>query len=396
MSVLITASTPWLLFVACALRRVYSQSDVHLLLVTKGDAPSLQFAFDALSGGADFTSREVFSSERLSVRLHQYLTTWRARVTPGEARRQLRAEGRQLRAHLERTDAELILVGNKFHAPERMLAQFGKQCGATVGFYEEGLSIYQRRMYWEGSAARRLAMQAFYRFHMVHEYYGEPQFAFDEAWVSLPRAYSSGDVARLRAYGDHANLFAVAGRAVLAQHRPWAVRESLPDDAALVLSQRLSEDGLVTVDEELGMLADAATELLAQHGIVYFKPHPRDRIAKFARLAATVNNARLRCLDDLHIPVEVLFSEWRPRTIVGFMSGTLVYAPLLYGIPSYTIAKSTLRRPTPGYRRFLDVIRTCGIPDLNDWRARAVVGADAPFAVRPSPQVGGGAFPGVI
>jgi Alpha-2,8-polysialyltransferase (POLYST) len=394
-SVLITASTPWLLFVACVLRRVYSQRDVHLLLVTKGDAPSLRSAFDALSGGADFTSREIFGSERLSVRLHEYLTTWRARVTPGEARRRLRAEAQQLQDHLERTDAKLVVVGNKFHAPERMLAQSARRRGATVGFYEEGLSIYQRRMYWERSAAARLAMQAFYRYHNVHEYYGEPRFSFDEAWVSLPNAYHAGDAARLLAYGDHSKLFGAVGQSVLARHGPWSARDSLHDDAALVLSQRLSEDGLVTADEELGMLADAVTELLAHHAVVYFKPHPRDRMAKFPRLAATVNSARLRCLDDLHFPIEVFFSEWRPRTIVGFMSGTLVYAPMLYGIPSYTIARSSLRRPTPGYRHFLEVIRTCGIPDMSDWRARAVMGGAAPSAAARSPRVDGAPFPGV-
>jgi hypothetical protein len=360
-SLLLTVNTPWLMLAASAIRRTLPGRDAHLLLIAKADNPGLGPVFDTLTAAGGFTSRATFASTVLGERLGTHLVGL-DRLVPGRAAHIVHDAGDQLVAHLERTGATSLLLGNTHHAPERLLAAAARGRGVPVGFVEEGLSIYQASPYWEATGPRRWLMEGYLRYQGVREYYGPPRRTFDEAWLSRPEAYPHNDARQRIPLSAAGAALRDACAAVVAHPAVAPVLAALAPESALLLSQRLSEDGLMGARAEIDLLADAARALLDSNRFVYFKPHPRDTADKFAALRRLVASERLLRLECPQVPVEVFLASWRPSAVVGFLTATLVYAPLFFDIPAYTLIDGAVADPSTRLSRFAAVARRCAIP----------------------------------
>ncbi len=344
---------------------------VRALLLPKGDNPDLAETYRRIMPPGLFAGLGSVPLAHLDKTITQYLSG-RDWLLPAVARRRSAGDRAALVQALTDRPVEQLLVGNRHHAPERVLLAAAGARGLPTGLIEEGLSLYQTREYWEPGAAAGALRRLAYAYQGVPAYYGRPRTRFDVAWLSCPDAYPHADVAERRPLASLAEALreAAAEMARFAGLRRLA--RDLPEGAALLLSQRLSEDGLVTRETEIAVLAEAA-ELLSEGGRpVLFKAHPRDSFDKAGAIESRLGSRPAACLRPLPLsglPVELLFADWRPSIVVGLLSATLVYAPALFGIPAYTLA-GRLTAAGPGLERFRTVIERCGIAPFEAEGAR--------------------------
>jgi hypothetical protein len=361
MSIIITVNTPWLMMVACALRRQLTPAPVHVLLVTKGDAPVLRRSFAELTRGEPFASISVFAPGLLSGTFSSYVGG-RDLVRPDRAKHLIVREVEWLRRYVDRIAPRLVLVGNKHHAPERALLGIAETLGARTGFIEEGLSIYQARNYWDPNRLTRRVRQLVYHYHGVGELYGTLRHRFDQAFVSLPERYPHRDANIVAPLFARKAEFMDVATELLQRANVLELVAGLRSDLPVVLSQRLAEDGLVSEREEQRVLAATTEHLLATAPAIYFKPHPRDRTDKVIELQARFGRDKVVLIDSSQVPLEAFLSRWKPSIVVGYMTASLVYAPLLFDIPSATIAPYL--RGGDALASFTDVVQRCRIPTL--------------------------------
>ncbi|MFI5570860.1 polysialyltransferase family glycosyltransferase [Streptomyces sp. NPDC051740] len=124
----------------------------------------------------------------------------------------------------------------------------------------------------------------------------------------------------------------------------------LPDDAALLVGQRLSGLGVLSVGEEDDLHARMLRGTVERgHRAVVFKPHPLAPVRHGRALAAEAERlgVDLTVVDAL-VPAEVLFERSRPALVVGCFSTALFTASALYGLPvARTGTERALERLTP-------------------------------------------------
>jgi hypothetical protein len=380
MSVVITVNTPWLAMAACALCRRLAPEPVHALLVTKGDAPELRATFDMLTAKEQFASREVFAPKRLSGTFSSYMRPWDWGI-PGRARKLIDDELGWLEGYLQRTSPSLLLVGNKHHAPERGLLAAARAHGARTGFVEEGLSIYQLHNYWVPGRTEQALRRVAYLYQRVDELYGTTRHRFSTAFISLPRRYPHQDCGEVQPLFERTEIFRAVAHDLLARSGADAMARDLVDGLPVLLSQRLSEDGLITADEELRVLRSTVETLLDSYPAVYFKAHPRDRSEKIVQLREPFGSDKLRSIASSQVPLEAFLAAWRPSMLVGYVTASLVYGRLLYGIPGYTIAPYL--RGDARLADFTSVIDRCEIPRFE----LPLVSANQPHGDMTSPSI---------
>lgn len=359
MAVLFTASTPWVLYCAHALRlSTYAHQRCHLLIILKGDAPVFQRAVGQLVCGELWDSVHLFNGRNLSRRFSEIVLSARDRSIPLRARRLIAGEIDELEGILREVNPRVVVLGNKWHAPEGCLYLGARRRGYEVGFMEEGLSVYLRKAYWEAGFLRRFRRRLAYHYHGVSDLYWADSRHFDFAYLSMPERYGLFDTERRLSLFSAPDGFLEASRWILREDRARREVEGLTDGAPLILSQRLSEDGLVSRAEEEEVWTEIIKDLLERYPRVYFKRHPRDLAGKFEALRSRFGAERLSCLGLEEYPVEAALFFWKPAEILGFLSGTLVYARKMFGLKTRS-AVNLLRADTPGLRTFRQVLDLC-------------------------------------
>lgn len=348
-------STAWLVFLSSALIRSGAFGEARIFIFAKGDNPGLRAA--ASIGEVAGVRCEPIGFALLDKRLNQLVEPMDV-VIPGRLRRRIDIDIAPFFRTLHTFDPDLVIVGNRFHAPERAVLATAKRCGRSVGLLEEGLSIYQQDPYW--SRPRDIFLRLLHHWAGVADLYGTDVHAasdFDLAFLCDPSASVPFTARRRLELGLFAHdLKALSGAAVSASPMS-ALGSELRDGDGLVLSQRLSEDGLCKLDEELAALAEAIRRLPAVRR-VWFKAHPRDRYDKLPRLANRLPTVEIVPLVLGPLPIEVVLSNWRPRWILGFLSGTLVYARIIYGLPTFSAVNLIRARPSlDKFRATLEVIQ---------------------------------------
>ena len=305
----------------------------------------------------------MFRPHHIDKTISQYIGRTANWLDPGHARRLIETDVRGLETILDALEFDCVIVGNKYHAPERILIDKARQRGMRVGLIEEGLSLYQTLEYWEPAILARAVRRLGYLYHNVGRYYGRPRQVFDFAYLSVPAAYPHNDVVERRPLRNEVAALRWAAESMLARSGARALVSELVPGAPLILSQRLTEDGLVAREDEIDALANAVQVLAKKDRPIYFKAHPRDSFDKGRVLAERFGENKVRLLPDAQVPVEILFASWRPSVVVGFISATLIYAPLIYDILAYSIADRL--QPLDGrLDRFRGVLDACGVARL--------------------------------
>lgn len=347
-------STAWLVFLSSALIRSGAFGDARIFIFAKGDNPGLHAA--ASIGQIAGIRCDPLGFALLDKRLGQLVEPLDVLI-PGRLRRRIEVDLAPFLRTLEAFDPDLVVVGNRFHAPERAVLATAQRRGRSLGLLEEGLSIYQKDPYW--TKPSDFFLRILHHWARVADLYGTHAHTgrdFDLAFLCDPKATLPFTARRRLGLGSFTeDVQALASIAIRASSMS-ALESDLRDDDGLVLSQRLSEDGLCTMEDELAALAEGVRRLPAVRRL-WFKAHPRDRHDKFPRLAGLLPTVAMAPLEIGPLPIEVALPNWRPRWILGFLSGTLVYARIFYNLPTFSAIGLLRSRPSlDKFKTSLDVI----------------------------------------
>lgn len=107
----------------------------------------------------------------------------------------------------------------------------------------------------------------------------------------------------------------------------------------LFLGQSLSEDGSLSMDQEIEFHIMFFSTILRDGNKVVFKPHPRSSETKLKRLKDWVSanaNGEILILTE-NVPAESLILSGGFASIVGFWSLPLIYSVMLFRVSSYTL-----------------------------------------------------------
>jgi hypothetical protein len=359
MSVLFTANTPWLLYCAQALRvSKFLKEPGHLLIVLKGDSPFFKEAIEKILLKELWDSVYIFEGKYLKNRFSQIVPKWKDLIIPLKGRSLIKKELQEISSIFDKIQPDFLILGNKWHAPETFLYYHAIDRQIEVGLYEEGLSIYQLGNYWEKGPFFSFINKCGYYYHGVEKYYGNAQKKFKCAWLSLPEIYPHSDVEEKVGLFKYIYGFEKVAKEIICNGHIEANLNLLDKNSPLILSQRLSEDGLVSKEEEREVLCKTIKYVLEFFPKVYLKMHPRDDPKKFDDLVKNIFLGKLEYFGFNEFPVEILLYRWRPPLILGFLSGTLVYSRKMFGVPAYSII-DLFSKKNPGLQIFSQVSKLC-------------------------------------
>lgn len=104
-------------------------------------------------------------------------------------------------------------------------------------------------------------------------------------------------------------------------------------ETALIVTQPLSEYGIVSKEEERTFLELITFTLKKYKYEVFLKPHPREEISKFANWG---NIARIISIHNR--PIEEMISSLKPSIVIGYTSTALITSRVLFSIKAVSVA----------------------------------------------------------
>lgn len=247
-------------------------------------------------------------------------------------------------------------------AVDRRVASWAVQAGSRVHFVEDGTGSYLPpalkheidRSYWAAARygrARRWAnaLVGLDRRAVEPPSAFDSDIRFDQSHVVFPD--------RFPVTSRTGNLYPLSRESLrttiaLLHRRSSVEAPAMPSHAPpllIYLSRPDSEDGLMSLADEVDLVSETLRELSSE-GHVVLKPHPRDRRAKTRRIAA---RSGVEIVDPVPTPAELYLDVVRPAACYGTWSGSLVYAPALIGVPAYSLLPdfcerlTALGRPSP-------------------------------------------------
>ncbi|PIB37136.1 hypothetical protein BFP72_17850 [Reichenbachiella sp. 5M10] len=114
---------------------------------------------------------------------------------------------------------------------------------------------------------------------------------------------------------------------------------------SLVVGQALSEDSIVSLNEEVNLYEEIFKEKHQKHGELYFKPHPRSsdcKIKKVEKLASEYGVQIIRTKFSL----ESIFANNNVEKAFGLYSNAIIYSLAIFDIKSHVLLDILLKNST--------------------------------------------------
>lgn len=93
----------------------------------------------------------------------------------------------------------------------------------------------------------------------------------------------------------------------------------------------------MTYQAEFDLYAKNIVKLLNKGYFVYFKEHPKTPNMFYKHLKKAIQHPNFVCLDELNVlPIETLIPILKPSAIVSMFSSSLLTAPWIFDVPSFT------------------------------------------------------------
>lgn len=273
-----------------------------------------------------------------------------------------------------------ICISNSTGVIDRYVWSLAKCKGLTVYYVEDGLKAYMSGV--QSVKVRKGARQLLYSLYRctlmagsgINRFaikYTDTIFDFDTVPDFAYLVYPERAPAELRSCAmslplsnslqilDAMRMKAVGGR-------------TFPKCGVLYISRADSEDGYINLEDEIIEVSRILSDLHSiTSGIVYLKPHPRDRKQKLEAILNKAPNCRLLELDT-PLPIEVLAPALGIEVCVGTWTGSLLYLKALYGIQTFALLPLLLERLVARGRSApkLEIVRrqmTISFPAETNW-----------------------------
>ena len=134
-----------------------------------------------------------------------------------------------------------------------------------------------------------------------------------------------------------------------------------PDDV-LLLGQCFASAGLLALDQETGLYADAVALLRSRGYRVWWKAHPRFRPTDVESLARAVPDLTAVPIQT-RLPIECYLGVWQAKRMAGFTSTALFTARSLFAVETWTFARR-LQPLLSGEHRVETSLVAARLPDV--------------------------------
>lgn len=114
------------------------------------------------------------------------------------------------------------------------------------------------------------------------------------------------------------------------------------DGKVLLLTQSLSEDGVINENAEIEMYENILKSLQQDNLIGIIKPHPRSSSTKMKKLNFLCEKYKCSMYLNYGTPAEAIILHNSFKAVVGVYSNTIIYSQKLFGIKSYTALDNSL------------------------------------------------------
>lgn len=113
------------------------------------------------------------------------------------------------------------------------------------------------------------------------------------------------------------------------------VHEKNETKKALIATQPLSENNIITLEKEIESIENSINKIYNDFDKIFIKAHPREMREKYLLLSTKYK--KIEVLDQ-KVSIEKIILDSRPQVIIGFNSTALINAKVFFNIPAYTIS----------------------------------------------------------
>ena len=234
-----------------------------------------------------------------------------------------------------------IFIGNR-HAPiDRLLHNIGNKIGINVHLVEDGLTNYLDFLYYKEQNVKFLSKENFKE--IVKKVYINVikrkeiydlsiELEFNDIYAVFDEKYSlqnyKDSVIGINFNDNKLNYIKLLD--LLKEDNVYnMLLKTNNQETVLLLTQTLSEDGLLPIDKELELISNFLI-LYHKNKKVIIKPHPRDEDSKIEALINTLTQKGLDVIlftNNIPVPVELIITKLNIKNVIGIWSASVLYLP---------------------------------------------------------------------
>ena len=342
-----------LTFAQCLVSSVLRGEENHIWLFTYPQFSRLRQSFDQLLMPELWTTLWQVNFEAREARI------MRGELfrSPWDYHRTLAASERKMRNKLDEIEPlSRIFTTSKTASHPRFLYRESQRRQCRFVYLEDGLGAYKpltaisRRKQQLPPARRGIKSRVsdvltatFLRLTRRQALYS-PEYKpmrYDEAWLMFPAKCPEDEFPgammhdlsrhvtpeRINHLKQRANLSAGMAELQQADSR----------NAALFLSQSLTEDSFLNMEHEVALTQRILEQLSRRYERVFYKPHPRDSLEKTTAILSQQTPQVQRFPETSPLPVEIMLAGNPIQACYGICSSSLVYLPLFADTRTYSL-----------------------------------------------------------
>ncbi|MFC0471073.1 polysialyltransferase family glycosyltransferase [Halalkalibacter kiskunsagensis] len=237
-----------------------------------------------------------------------------------------------------------VYIGNRHMPFDRLLYFIAKENNIQINLLEDGLTNYldfnysnnQTSSLFSKDNIKSLLKKWFYQKDPLNFIFNnDKELLFKYVYASFPEKHVIGNSINgvkqlnLSKYND---IYYDKVKAIVQSDQAYQLLLNDDKKNILLLSQALSEDNLISLDDELEVITKYIADYRGGDFRVFIKPHPRDNLYKINSLEKKLKKQGVNVFvlqNDVPIPVEVLLTQMKLTEIIGVWTAALFYSYII-------------------------------------------------------------------